>query len=257
MNISKLGPQLVLVATLLMMLLTVGCSAMPSIPDDHNRACRKASCTYAHLFVPRRCKYDSLVSVYRNGTVDASSREKTQNNLLRFQTDISQTETQEQGKLFIHIYNQRAKRYICFSRSGRVKTRKRLPPSGRGRHSRLTCRFVEQMPRDESGHLYTMYVADEPRRPSRRERVIAFCSGGQASLLRLPSAHRMARRRLRQCDARRRAGRRAARRRHRQKRAAANRQLRRRRQRRQRRAQCQFVFMKQPVSSYRDAVRAL
>ena len=41
---------------------------------------------------------------------------------LRFQTDVTQAETHENGKLFINIYNERANRYICFNRHGRVRT---------------------------------------------------------------------------------------------------------------------------------------
>ena len=42
--------------------------------------------------------------------------------LLRFQTDVSQSDSQEKGKLFIHIYNEQAKRYICFTPKGKVRT---------------------------------------------------------------------------------------------------------------------------------------
>ena len=62
---------------------------MPSerFGDERSHPCRTASCTYAYLFVKQNGKqfggYDRLVSVYRNNTVDASSRRQSPNSECR------------------------------------------------------------------------------------------------------------------------------------------------------------------------------
>ncbi|XP_037089867.1 uncharacterized protein LOC119110228 [Pollicipes pollicipes] len=135
MYISKRGPQFVLVASLLVMLSPPRRAHSHPMLNENDQPPR--TMTRAYLY---NVRYESFVSLHRprrrgKYRVVARSEEKNSHSLLRFETELITNDT----KIFFNIYNEKAKRYICFNKRGRVRAAKRR------NNKNLTCRFRERL----------------------------------------------------------------------------------------------------------------